>query len=279
MCLVLFTVHYAGYYIARLEQRVENIPTHNMKLLLTSAGISNKSIHQALVEMLGKPVAEANALFVPTGVYPFRNGQYYAWNPIGGEAAPTMCQLGWKSIGLLELSVLPSIDRETWLPALTEADALLVWGGDPLFISYWLQQSGIASLLPSLPEKLVYVGVSAGSMAVASLFAESYSSQRTCAGNPLTTEDIFFESDKGAIHGTLVTAHGIGLTSFAIIPHFENPAHFASSIANAEKWASRLPVPVYAIDDTTAIKVVNGNVEVISEGSWKLFTPGNTANT
>lgn len=35
----------------------------------------------------------------------------------------------------------------------------------------------------------------------------------------------------------------------------------------------KLPVPVYAIDDQTAIQVKDGNVEVISEGDWKLFSP------
>jgi dipeptidase E len=248
-----------------------------MKLLLTSSGINNKSIHNALVELLGKPIAEANALFVPTGVYPFQGGQYYAWNPIGGEAAPRMCQLGWKSIGILELSILPSIDKDKWLPTLAEADALLVWGGDPLFISYWMQQAGITDLLPSLPN-LVYVGVSAGSIAVASLFAEAYSTERSCAGTPLTSGEIVFSSAKGEVSGILVTAKGMGLTSFAIIPHFQNKNHFASSLANAEKWASRLPVPVYAIDDETAIIVKNGAPEIVSEGQWKLFTPGETTN-
>ena len=242
-----------------------------MKLLLTSAGISNKSIHNALVELLGKPIAEANALFVPTGVYPFRGGQYYAWNPIAGEAAPRMCQLGWKSIGILELSVLPSIDRDKWLPTLAEADALLVWGGDPLFISYWMQQSGLTDLLPSLPGNLVYVGVSAGSITVASIFAETYSADRSCAGSPLTSEEIAFSSAKGEVSGTLVTANGLGLTKFAVIPHFQNKAHFAGSLTNTEKWAAKLPTPVYAIDDDTAIKVKDGSIEVVSEGQWKLF--------
>ena len=249
-----------------------------MKLLLTSAGNSNKSIHNALVELLGKPIAEANALFVPTGVYPFRGGQYYAWNPIGGDAAPRMCQLGWKSIGILELSVLPSIDRDKWLPTLAEADALLVWGGDPLFITYWMQQSGLTDFLPSLLGNLVYVGVSAGSIAVASLFAETYSAERSCAGSPLTSEEIVFSSAKGDVSGTHVTANGMGLTRFAVIPHFEHKDHFASSSANAEKWASKLPVPVYAIDDETALKVEDGSVEIVSEGQWKLFTPNETAN-
>ena len=249
-----------------------------MKLLLTSNGISNKSIHNALVELLGKPIAEANALFVPIGVYPFQGGQYYAWNPIGGEAAPRMCQLGWQSIGILELSVLPSIDKDKWLPTLAEADALLVWGGDPLFISYWMQQSGLTDLLPSLFDNLVYVGVSAGSIAVASLFAESYSEDRSCAGSPLTSEEFFFSMAEGEVCATLVTANGMGLTEFAIIPHFENKNHFGASSTNAEKWASKIPVPVYAIDDETAIKVKDGYVEVVSEGQWKLFTPAKTTN-
>jgi dipeptidase E len=243
-----------------------------MKLLLTSAGISNASIHNALVDLLGKPIAESSALFVPTGVYPFLGGQYYAWNPIGGEAARRMCQLGWKSVGILELSVLPSIDRDKWLPTLEGADALLVWGGDPLFISYWMQESGLTDLLPSLLDKLVYVGVSAGSIAAASLFAESYSADRSCAGSPLTSEEIVFSMAKGKVSATLVTAKGMGLTQFTVIPHFQNKDHFAGSLTNAEKWASKLPVPVYAIDDNTAIKVIDNNIEVISEGQWRLFT-------
>lgn len=243
-----------------------------MKLLLTSSGISNKSIYNALVELLGKPVAEAKALFVPIGVYPFPGGQYYAWNPIGGDAASRMCQLGWKSIGILELSVLPSIDKDRWLPTLEEADALLVWGGDPLFISYWMKESGLTDLLPSLLDKLVYVGVSAGAIAVASLFAETYSAERSCAGDPLKSEEIVFSMAQGEVRATLVTAKGMGLTEFAVIPHFENKNHFAGSWNNVENWASRIPVPVYAIDEDTALKVTDGNIEVISEGRWKLFT-------
>jgi len=45
-----------------------------MKLLLTSSGITNASIHDALVELLGKPIAESNALCIPTGIYPFPGG-------------------------------------------------------------------------------------------------------------------------------------------------------------------------------------------------------------
>src|ERR1700752_552928 len=145
-----------------------------MRLLLTSAGISNPSIHHALVDLLGKPIAESNALFIPTAIYPFPRGANMAWQAVCGKAESPLFQLGWKSLGVLELTALPSIDRKAWVPSVEEADALLVWGGDPVYLSYWMRQSGLADLIPSLPRGLVYVGVSAGSMAVSSFFGETY---------------------------------------------------------------------------------------------------------
>ncbi|MEK8105272.1 hypothetical protein NKG94_08945 [Micromonospora sp. M12] len=128
-----------------------------MKFLLTSAGICNPSISDALVDLLGKPIAESTALFVPTGVYPFPGGAERAWNAIHGQASIPLCQLGWKSLGMLELTALPTIREENWVPAVREADALLVWGGSVLYLTYWLRQSGLADLLPSLSDT-VYVG-------------------------------------------------------------------------------------------------------------------------
>lgn len=243
-----------------------------MKLLLTSNGISNPSIHNALVELLGKPIAESNALFIPTAIYPFKYGARYAWNPISGKTKSPLCDLGWKTLGLLELTALPSIDKAMWLPAVEEADALLVWGGDPLYLSYWLQQSGLAALLPGLLQKMVYVGVSAGSMATGTVFGETYDSPRGGGGTPLTAEDLVFSTPDGEVTKTLMTANGIGLVDFALIPHLDNPNHKDAAMANAERWAAKLTVPVYAIDDQTAIKVTDDGIEVISEGDWKLFT-------
>jgi len=244
-----------------------------MKLLLTSSGISNTSIHNALVDLLGKSIAESNALFIPTAIYPFPFGARFAWQPIGGKNQSSLCQLGWKSLGLLELTALPSIEKEVWIQAIEDTDALLVWGGDPLYLSYWLQQSGLADLLPLLLQKMVYVGVSAGSMAVSATFGETYSNPRGGSGTALTSENITFSTPQGDINKTFITAHGAGLVEFALIPHLDNKNHQDASMTNAEKWAAMLPVPVYAIDDQTAIKVVNNTVEVVSEGHWELFTP------
>jgi dipeptidase E len=244
-----------------------------MRLLLTSAGISNPSIHDALVDLLGKPIAEANALFIPTAIYPFPRGANMAWQAICGKAESPLSQLGWKSLGVLELTALPSIDRKAWVPSVEEADALLVWGGDPVYLSYWMRQSGLADLLPSLRPESVYVGVSAGSMAVASTFGEAYSNPPSGSHNALTSEDVVFATPQGEIKRILVTAQGAGLVDFALIPHLDNENHPDASSTNAEKWAARLPVPVYAIDDQTAITVVDGTVAVVSEANWKLFTP------
>jgi dipeptidase E len=239
-----------------------------MKLLLTSSGISNPSIHDALVGLLGKSITESSALFVPTAIYPFPGGAGNAFRAISGNAKSPLCDLGWKSLGVLELTALPSIDEEVWAAAVRETDALLVWGGDPVYLSYWLKHSGLAGLFPSLPET-VYVGVSAGSIAMAGPFGETYSDQPRCSGERLSSEDIVFTRPEGEMTRTLVMAEGAGLVDFAIIPHVEYDDHL--DVANAAKWAARLPVPTYAIDDETAIKVTDGAVEVVSEGHWKLF--------
>jgi dipeptidase E len=244
-----------------------------MRALLTSAGIKNSSIRDALVDLLGKPIAESNALFIPTAIYPFPGGPGMAWRAISGKAASPLAELGWKSLGLLELTALASIDEAAWVPTVRDADALLVWGGDPLFLANWMRRSGLTGLLPSLRSEAVYVGVSAGSMAASSIFVETYREVPRGKDGPLKSEDIVFATSQGEIHRTLVTGKGAGLVDFAVIPHLEHADHPDASFANAERWAARIPAPTYAIDDETAIRVVDGAPQVVSEGHWKLFQP------
>lgn len=221
-----------------------------MKYLLTSAGITTPSIYRALVDLLGKPVAESSALCIPTGVYPFPGGPAMAYRFISGSAHNPMCELGWKSLGVLELAALPSIDRDSWVAAVEAADALLVYGGDVWYLCRWMRESGLADLLPSLRET-VYVGVSAGSMVTAPMFGETYD-----------------DPDK-----PFVVGEGLGLVDFALLLHLNHVEHPESSTANVEKMAANVPVPTYGIDDQTAIKVRDGTVGVVSEGHWRLFTP------
>jgi dipeptidase E len=222
-----------------------------MKLLLTSAGITNNSIRDVLVDMLGKPIADSSALCIPTAMYAIPDGAARAWEFISGREPRTpMCELGWESLGVLELTALPSIDEARWLPLVQESDVLLVGGGDPLYLCYWMQQSGVADLLPSLHE-MVYVGLSAGSMVMA----------------PNIGQDFVHWTPPGGGDRTL------GMVDFAIFPHLDHEDLPDNSMADAERWAAGMPLPAYAIDDQTAIKVIDGAIEVISEGHWRQFAP------
>jgi dipeptidase E len=244
-----------------------------MRVLLTSSGIANSSIRDALVALLGKPIAESNALFIPTALYPFPGGPGMVWQTIAGPRSSRLCGLGWKSLGILELSVLPSIEQATWASTVRDADVLLVGGGDPLFLANWMRRSGLTDLLPTLRPEAVYVGVSAGSIAATTTFVETYTESPRGTDEPLKTEDVVFSTPEGDLDRILVTGQGAGLVDFGVIPHFEHPHHLDASSANAEKWAARIPAPTYAIDDETAVSVVDGVVEVVSEGTWKLFQP------
>ena len=226
-----------------------------MKLLLTSAGIKNRSIHDALVDLLGKPIAEANALCIPTAIYGHPHGSpAAAWRFLTGEPAAPMCELGWKSMGVLELTALPSIGQERWVPWVREADVLLVNGGDALYLCYWMRQSGLADLLPLLGDT-VWAGLSAGSMVMTPRIGEDFVGWKPPTGGDET----------------------LGLVDFSIFPHLDHELLPENTMADAERWAAGIPGPAYAIDDETAIKVTDGTVEVISEGHWRLFTPGREA--
>jgi dipeptidase E len=222
-----------------------------VKLLLTSGGISNSSIHDALLDLLDKPIAEATALCIPTAIYPFRGGPEAAYRFITG-ASNSMCELGWKSLGVLELTALPSVEKAVWVDAVQETDALLVYGGDPAYLCYWLRQSGLADLLPTLRDT-VYVGTSAGSIALTA---------RNCdveLGDSKTPDG----SDPS-----------LGLVDFTLIPHVGNPNHEDATVETVEAWVATTGVPTYALDDQSAIKVDGDAVEVVSEGNqWQLVTP------
>jgi dipeptidase E len=222
-----------------------------MKLLLTSAGVKNASIHEALVGLLGKPTAESDALCIPTALYGHpMAGPRQAWRCISGlETGTPTVGLGWKSVGVLELTALPTLDEERWLPLLRDSDVLLVEGGDAAYLCHWLRASGVADLLPSLHDT-VWVGVSAGSMVMTPRVGDDFVNWHSQAGDAT-----------------------LGVVDFSIFPHVDNPDLPWNTMAEAERWAAGLSNPAYAIDDETAIKVVDGTVEVVSEGHWKLLRP------
>ncbi|MFN8630948.1 MAG: Type 1 glutamine amidotransferase-like domain-containing protein [Chloroflexota bacterium] len=216
-----------------------------MKLLLTSGGVTNASIREALVDLLGKPIAEATALCIPTAQWGHPmcgpesvRGFVTGLPPWGG-----MTSLGWRSLGLLELTALPTIPAERWVPWVRGVDALLVDGGDATYLAHWMRASGMADLLPSLPDT-TWVGVSAGSMVMTPRIGELFVEW------PSAPDD-----------------RALGVVDFSIFPHLD--VFPTNTMAAAERWAADLGGPAYAMDDQTAIRVVDGAVDVISEGAWR----------
>jgi len=220
-----------------------------MRLLLTSGGVTNASILDALVDLLGKPVSACNALCIPTAEYGHPGcTPASAWRFVSGKSPAPMCDLGWKSLGLLELTSLPSIAEERWVAWVREAYALLVDGGDASYLCHWMRQSGLAALLPSLPQA-VWLGVSAGSMVMTPRIGEDFVNWKSPTGNDST----------------------LGIVGFSIFPHLENRHMPHNGMSSAQRWAASLGNPAYAIDDQSAIRVVDGVAQVISEGEWKYF--------
>ena len=219
-----------------------------MKLLLTSAGIKNPAINDALLGLLGKPIAECDALCIPTASYGHAPGGIRgSYRFITGQATTPMCELGWKSLGVLELAALPTVERELWVPLVEEIDVLLVNGGDSLYLAHHMRESGLADLLPSL--SAVWVGLSAGSMVMTPRIGEDFK-----VWNPPDGGD-----------------RALGIVDFSIFPHVDHPDLPENTMAAAEQWAAGLSNPAYAIDDDTAIRVVDGGVDVVSEGNWRRF--------
>ena len=221
-----------------------------MKLLLTSAGIKNASIQDALVELLGKPIAESNALCIPTAAYghPRQPGRGAGGSSADRSPLP-MCELGWKSLGVLELTALPSIDEEQLGPL----------GPRRPTSCWWMAATPCTWLL----DAAVRAG---GPLAVAARDGLGGTERREHGDDPRIGED--FVNWKPPTGGDERWAWSTSRSSRTWI----------TRTCRTTRWPTRKDGrpdrgPAYAIDDETAIKVVDGTVEVVSEGHWKLFTP------
>lgn len=219
-----------------------------MKLLLTSGGVRNAKIRTALLDLLGKPIEECAALVIPTAQHGHPGcTPESTWRFVSGNTPAPMVGLGWGTVGVLELTALPTMIRERWVPWVQSADVLLVDGGEATYLAHWVRESGLADLLPGLTDT-VWVGVSAGSMVMTPRVGAGFVGWRPEEGD-----------------------RTLGLVDFSIFPHLDYPGWPDNTLAEARRWAGQLDGPACAIDDETAISVVDGAVTVISEGHWEAF--------
>ncbi|MEI7452359.1 MAG: Type 1 glutamine amidotransferase-like domain-containing protein [Candidatus Falkowbacteria bacterium] len=217
-----------------------------MKLLLTSAGIYNKSIAKALLKLLGQPFKKSSMIYITT-----------ASNIDGGDKSwliddlVNFKKLGFASIDIIDIA---AVNKDIYLPRLEVANVIVFGGGNEAYLMAQIKKSGLQEILPSLLKNKVYVGISAGSMVASEKLSNEISLE-------IFGEDITKYKIKKAL----------GFINFQICPHLNSP-HFAKNkVKNVDKIAQRLKETIYTIDNNTAIAVTGGKIEIISEGKWYKF--------
>ncbi|MCW1949148.1 MAG: Type 1 glutamine amidotransferase-like domain-containing protein [Candidatus Shapirobacteria bacterium] len=217
-----------------------------MKLLLTSAGITNQTILQGLDELAGKPLDQLNVAFIPTAANLESGDKDWLIDDLR-----RLSFLKFKQVDIVDISALP---KKIWQTRLKEADILFVEGGNTYHLMYWFNQSGLSKILPKLLETKIYIGVSAGTIiATPSIINADFESK------PLK------EINEEICH------QGLNLVNFMVEPHINSEYFPESTFENLEVQSKKYSHPIYGVDDNTAIKVDGDNIEVISNGIWKKF--------
>jgi len=221
-----------------------------MRLLLTSGGITNKSIAKSFRKLLGKSFEKSNLVFIQTAANVQPGGKEWLINDLGN------CEkLGFKEIDILNIDATPQ--EKIWRPRIEAADAMLFGGGNTFYLMRWLRKSGLAKLLPKLLKTKVYVGISAGSIAAAPNLSLS-------SGKNRDLFKLYYEKEIKNSNAE----EGLGLVDFYVRPHF-NSLDFPHARAKyLREVAQKIKEPIYAIDDNSAVEVMDGKIKIISEGKF-----------
>lgn len=217
-----------------------------MKLLLTSSGFTNNTIKKALTDLAGKQFSELNLLFVPTAAEVEKGDKGWMVEDINNCIGA--------GFGFLDIIDFTAVPKDVWLPRFERADVILFGGGNTFHLIYSMQKHGLDKELTKLLETRIYMGISAGSM--------------VSAKNINLSDSPLFYSEE---IGDLEVRGGLGLVDFQLRPHFNSSHYPKLTEENLRERVKDIKDTIYAIDDNTAIKVENGNVEVVSEGKWVKF--------
>ncbi len=211
-----------------------------MKLLLTSAGLKNKKISNALIKLVGKPAKETSVAFIPTAANYERGDKSWMIQDI-----QNIQKQGFKSLDIIDISALP---KEEWLNGFKKADVLFFEGGNTFYLMHWIEVSDLKSIIPELLKKKVYVGSSAGS----------------CVAGPkvLTNLQKLFPDEENKYN----VINGLGLVQFHIVPHLNSQFFKELKENKIRKLGKNIKEPIYVIDDQCAIEVTNDSIKVIGEG-------------
>lgn len=226
-----------------------------MKLLLTSGGITNDTIAKALEVLVGKPTKDTKIGFIPTAANSERGDKEWLINDLH-----RIKERGY-FVDIIELTALTP---DAVIKALEDKDVIFVGGGNTFYLSYWLQKSGLFELLPELLNTKVYAGISAGSMIMGESLVLSSQAQNNLKA--FEDEDYDIAVSTGEASGKTLC-----LAPLIFRPHLNSRWAPNATNENIAKKATQLTDKVYALDDDSALKIIDGNIEVVSEGEWKLF--------
>ena len=230
--------------------------TWNMKLLLTSNGLANNSIKDALEDLVGKHRNEIKIVFIPTAAFCTDETAHekHDWLAKDINDAKEFC-------GHFRIVSLADVSKEEMLSSLEYADVIFIGGGNAFYLSYWMDKLGLFDELPRLLESRVYAGISAGTMIATQ-------SLRTVSHAIKNTE--FFNQGKfdEFVPGGKANSRTAKLVDLVVRPHYGRRDFDEEYL---EDIARDVGYPLYALDDQSALKIIDGKVEVISEGTWKLL--------
>lgn len=214
-----------------------------MKLLLTSGGLTNRSIAQALFELVGKKPEETNLAFIPTAANVEAGDKSWLINDLRN-----IDRQNFKSVDIVDISAL---ERKLWQPRLEAADILFFEGGNTFHLMEWIIRSGLVEILPELLRTRVYVGLSAGSMV-------------TCKNLALELSQIVYGEDLDRSEDM----DALGFVDFYFLPHLNSEWFENLREPNIRAASNNFKERIYALDDDSALKIDAGKVEVISEGKF-----------
>ena len=216
-----------------------------MKLLLTSAGISNKSIEKAFFDLVGKPRKEIKVAYIPTAANAETGDKWWMI-----EDLITLKNMELGQIDIVDISAMP---KKMMLGRLKEANVFFYEGGNTYHLMYWLEKTGLKELLPELLKTRVWIGVSAGSIA---------------AGEKLSTFDERLYDEE---IGEYKRNDGLGFVDFSIRPHLNNPDFPNATTEKVQNMTKNLETKLYFLDDQSAIVVDGNDIKIVSEGKWEKF--------
>ena len=223
-----------------------------MKLLLTSNGLSNKSIADAFIKLVGKKPEDIKVAFIPTAAAHENGDKDWLINDLYRIHA-----LGC----YVDIIDIAQLSKEEWLPRVEPCDVIFVGGGNTFYLSYMIQQSGLFDELPRLLETRLYAGISAGSIMTGSSLV--LTSEAGAHPEAFEDEDYRILGPKGR-----ASVKTLQYVDFIIRPHYNSPSFPVAQKAILEQKAKNISDAVYAIDDQSALRIVDGDITVISEGEW-----------